>query len=361
MKYFPLYSLYGWLSPSKKRFDEEDGALKAGIRFWQIDISKPLRATLYELDGYTEYIFNSRDKKKEGYFEILRPKTPYKIRLYETSITTIYEGMNYPSFPIVPLWGNEDHQSELVGLKEEIDCYDLIFSGFANDLDDVSQIYWILENSGGMDDVDLAQFIQRLRNLHIAEMNGDSGQKLTPYTIDIPHEARNGYLDRLEHQLYNDAMALNTAEITNGNVTATAIQASYEPLNNKTDAYEYCIRDCINGILSLAEIDDEPTFKRSMMANQQEMTQMILSAANYLDTETILKKLPFIDDSEVDTILSKLETEESERFEEIPLEEATAPLMTKELNISKPLPDETISGAVETNLPETGMFSRNVR
>ena len=32
-------------------WDEEDGSLKAGIRFWQIDSSKPLRATLFELDG----------------------------------------------------------------------------------------------------------------------------------------------------------------------------------------------------------------------------------------------------------------------------------------------------------------------
>ena len=37
-------------------FDEETGALRAGIRFWQISSEKPLRATLYEEDGYTEYI-----------------------------------------------------------------------------------------------------------------------------------------------------------------------------------------------------------------------------------------------------------------------------------------------------------------
>ena len=30
--------------------DEEDGALKAGCRFWQIDSQKPLRATFFELD-----------------------------------------------------------------------------------------------------------------------------------------------------------------------------------------------------------------------------------------------------------------------------------------------------------------------
>ena len=46
-------------------YDEEDGAMKAGIRFWQMDAYKPLRATLYELDGYTEYIWRTG---KEGLY-----------------------------------------------------------------------------------------------------------------------------------------------------------------------------------------------------------------------------------------------------------------------------------------------------
>ena len=35
-------------------YDEENGALSAGIRFWQVSAKKPLRATLYEIDGYTD-------------------------------------------------------------------------------------------------------------------------------------------------------------------------------------------------------------------------------------------------------------------------------------------------------------------
>ena len=44
----------------------------------------------------------------------------------------ITNGTNYPSFPIVPLWANDSHQSSIVGIREQIDCYDLIKSGFAN-------------------------------------------------------------------------------------------------------------------------------------------------------------------------------------------------------------------------------------
>ena len=59
--------------------DEEDGAMKAGIRFWQIDDSKPLRATLYELDGYTDFIWNRRDENGKIYYS--DPETEYS-RIY---------------------------------------------------------------------------------------------------------------------------------------------------------------------------------------------------------------------------------------------------------------------------------------
>ena len=34
--------------------DEETAEIKAGIKYWQIADNKPLRATLFEIDGYTE-------------------------------------------------------------------------------------------------------------------------------------------------------------------------------------------------------------------------------------------------------------------------------------------------------------------
>lgn len=40
-------------------YDEENGALMAGVRFWQIDNTRPLRATFYEPDGYTQYAWDA--------------------------------------------------------------------------------------------------------------------------------------------------------------------------------------------------------------------------------------------------------------------------------------------------------------
>lgn len=288
---------------------EEDGGIHAGIRFWQIADNKPLRATLYQEDGYTEYIW--RDDK----CFVLAEKRPYKqiVQVSEADGTEIIDGENYPSFPIVPLWGNDEHQSELTGLREKIDGYDLIQSGLANDLDDMSQIYWVLENAGGMDDVDLARFIERLKTVKAATME-DDGARAEAHTIEVPYQARMTALADLRDSLYRDAMALDTDKISAGNVTATAIQASYENLTLKCDGFDDCIFDFINGLLNLIGVDDAPTFKRSKIINMGEDTQMILQAAQYLDDETILKHLPFLNIDEVDEILKRVDEEELDRM-----------------------------------------------
>ena len=100
-------------------------------------------------------------------------------------------------------------------------------------------------------------------------------------------------------------MAADVRKISAGNVTATEIRAAYEPLNAKTDLFEYQVMDFIEGILALAGIDDVPTFKRSQIVNQLEETEMVLSAAEWLDEETVLRKLPWVTVDEVEEILAR--------------------------------------------------------
>lgn len=291
--------------------DEETGALCAGIRYWQLEASRPLRSTLYELDGYTEYI-----KYKGEDMTVKEPKRPYKLNVLTSEIdgTQIIDGENYPTFPIVPFWANDLHQSEIVGLDTQIDAYDLIKSGFANDLDDASLIYWTLENCAGMDDVDVAKFIERMRVLKAANVDGDEGAKAQAHTIDVPYEGRAAALEILTRDLFRDAMALDVAQIRAGNTTATQIEAAYEPLNNRTDLYEYQVIKFINGILKVAGIEDKPSFKRSVIMNQTEETERILLAAEYLDVETIIKKLPFLSEDEVQTVIQRKADEELSRY-----------------------------------------------
>lgn len=274
--------------------DEENGALRAGIRYWQIDASKPFRATLYEEDGYTDYIWDRRDEdggtKANG--EVLREKRPYKITVKFTPVDEekIYIGENYPSFPIVPFWGNKKHQSELVGLREQIFAFDMIKSGFCNSVEDASYIFWAIHNAPGMDDIALAEFLQRVRQLHIA-ITEDEGSTAIPQQIEAPYNSREVLLARLEKDIFKDAMAFDPQNIASGAATATQIRAAYENLETKVNDFEYCVIEFINGILALAGVEDEPTFTRSKNVNVAEEVQTIMTAASALDSEYVTKKI----------------------------------------------------------------------
>lgn len=306
-------------------YGEEDGAMYAGIRFWQIDPSKPLRATLYEIDGYTNYLWDNDNSPMNDKWQMLEvgkgfmPKRPYKLKIAtsEADGTEIYDGENYPAFPIIPLWGNPHKQSELVGLREEIDCYDLIKSGFANTVDEGSIIYWLIQNAGGMDDIDLVKFVERIKTMHAAAVNeGQGGAKAEAHTLEPPYQSREALLERLRSDLYDDAMALDTKAIADGAVTATQIEAAYEPLNSKVDQYEYCVLEFLKDILKVAGITDEnPTFTRSLIVNKSEEVQNVVMAAEYLDQEYITRKILNIlgDGDQAEEILERLQQQEIDR------------------------------------------------
>ena len=293
-------------------YDEDDGGLKAGIRFWQIDDQKPLRATLYELDGYTDYI-----KQKDKDVEVLHKKQKYIQIVTRSDIgEPIIDGYNYPGFPIVPLW-NVNKQSDLVGNQGTIDAYDLMVSGLINNVSDGEFIYWILKNCGGMSELDDAKFIEQLKLTHVAHADGDdAGASVEAHNVTVEFQATAEALDRLTEQLYADFMALKVQDLSTGNKTATEITAAYEPINQKTDQFEYCVTEFINGILELAGIEDEPTYTRSQMSNQSELLDMVLQSAEYLDDEYVTTKILTLlgDADKAQEVLKRKDAETADRY-----------------------------------------------
>ena len=265
--------------------DEDTGKIRAGVRFWQLEGNKPLRAVFYEEDGFTEY------RWKDGKGTIVNDKRAYvlNIKYTESGSDEIVEGENYEGLPIFPLWGNDTHQSTIVGLRENIDAYDLIKSGFCNTIDEASIVYWTLNNAGGMDELDLAQFLQRIRELHGAFV--DDNVTAEPHSINPPIEGREKLLERIRADLYEDAMALDTKNIADGAITATQIKASYEPINSKADDLEYQVTEFIEKILELLGIDDTPTYTRSKIVNTQEEIETVIASAQYLNDEYVAKKI----------------------------------------------------------------------
>lgn len=298
-------------------WDESDGTLKAGIRFWRIDRSRPMQVVLYEADGYTRY--RSRrdaDGAANERLEAVEGKRPYIEKTSYTpadGIEQVIGGENYSALPVVPMWGSKLHQSTLVGMRQAIDSYDLIRSGFANDLTDCAQIYWLVSNAGGMGDKDLQKFLDRLKINHVALVDSDDGGNAQAYTQEVPYAARQAYLQSIRDGIYEDFGALDVHTVAAG-ATNDHIDAAYQPMDEEASDFEYQVSEFIQQLLALMGIDDAPVFKRTRISNQKEQVDIVMSEAQYLDHETILRKLPNISPSEVPAIRKRLDAEDEGRM-----------------------------------------------
>ena len=296
-------------------FDEYDGSLKAGFRFWSLDWEKrPVTVVVYEMDGYTKY--RTKDGSKGLDIVVYEDKVGYKAQVLHNEVDPdiIVGYSNYSYLPIIPLWGNKHKQSDLVGMRSKIDAYDLVKSGFANDLQECAEIYWIVSNAMGMSDADLAKFRDRMKLNHIAVAD-TTNSPITPYTQEIPVNARDTLLKSLREQIYEDYGALDVHTVAAG-ATNDHIDAAYQSMDEEADDFEYQVIKAIRGILNIIGVDDMPLFNRNRISNQKERTEMVLMAANYLDAETILKKLPFITPDEIDRIMMQNDAASAGRFEE---------------------------------------------
>lgn len=296
-------------------WDEETSNLGAGVRFWQLADDKPLHATLYTPDGYME--FRSKGGNLSELEAVDGNVHAYRMTIDTTPATTgeVATAHNYSSLPIVPLWGSRLKQSTLLGMRSKIDAYDIVQSGFANDMQDCAQIYWIVSGAGGATEQELSKFREKLLYRHIAQIDGEN-VSITPHTQEIPYSAREALLSRIKAQLYEDFGGLDVHTVAAG-ATNDHIDAAYQPMDENADDFEYQVIDAVQKLLVLQGVSPEdatPQFKRNRISNQRDQVEMLMLEAPYLDDETILGKLPNISNEEVGAIMKKKAAEDIDRL-----------------------------------------------
>ena len=292
-------------------WDEVSGALVAGVRFWRIDPQHAWNATFYEEDGYTPMAAAGAGSLD---FAATDEKRAYKVTYRSVpadGLALAVDSENYSRLPIVPVWGSDAHQSTLVGMREGIDAYDLIKSGLANDVRDCAQVYWLVSGAAGMQPEELDEWRARLSLTHIA--TADDDQAVTPYTQDVPVTSRREVLAQLKADIYEDFGALDVHTVAAG-ATNDHIDAAYQPMDEEADEFERHIREGIMDLLELRGIVDTPVFTRNRISNVKEQVETVALEAQWLDEETVLRKLPNITPDEVAKILEKRDAEDRARF-----------------------------------------------
>lgn len=296
-------------------YDEEDGLLKAGIRFWRLAEGKPERYALFEIDGLADYIARENGASASD-MRVLTPKRKYvTVRTQSAAEGEILsQGQNYPTFPIVPLKNGTRCLSELHGRRNTIDALDLITSEMANNVSESGLIYWLIQNAGGMDEKDDEDFLMKVLRTHVAHVEGDA--QVSPHQLEAPVDASRETLDMLNKKLYQDFSCFDASSISLGSQTATAIEAAYTLLELDTDDFEGYVSEFVQGILKLAGIDDKPTYTRAHLTNRTEEIQAIVTAASSLSPEYVTRKILEIlgDADKADEVLAQMDAEAAARL-----------------------------------------------
>ncbi|MDU4727980.1 MULTISPECIES: phage portal protein [Clostridium] len=207
--------------------------------------------------------------------------------------------------PFIEFSNNSKRQSDLVKYKDLIDLYDKVMSGFANDLEDIQQIIYILENYGG---ANLDEFLGDLKRYKAIKTNsgiqGTSGGVKT-LQIEIPVEARKVILDILKKQIYESGQGLQQDIESFGNASGVALKFFYRKLELKSglmetefrEGFELLIRAILNYLNMKGDIIQQ-TYTRNMISNDLENAQIAQASVGVIPEKYILRNHPWIDDPE---------------------------------------------------------------
>ena len=242
----------------------------------------------------------------------------------------------YDSYGFVPFWrfdNNRKQISDLAPIKAIIDDYDLHACGISNNLQDLADGYFVVK---GFDGDNIGELIQNLKAKKAVGVgaNGDVDVK----TVNVPYEARQAKMALDERNIYRAGMALNVAQVGDGNITNVVIKSRYALLDMKCEKLDKNVKKLMKPLVKVAleEINEENgtnytlsdvkiIFEREIMTNesdnanialteaQRKQTEVntLLTIAEKLDNETVVKGICQVLDIDYNEIKSKLPTEDS--------------------------------------------------
>ena len=163
----------------------------------------------------------------------------------------------------------------------------------------------------------MQQLRDRLKLTHIANADTEDGGRISPYTQEVPYAARKAVLDAIKADMYEDFGALDVHTVAAG-ATNDHIDAAYQPMDEEADEFERHIREGIMDLVALQGIVDTPVFTRNRISNVRDQVETVLMEAEYLDDETVLRKLPNVTPDEVAEILKRKDEEAADKMAALP-------------------------------------------
>ncbi|MCI8486051.1 MAG: phage portal protein [Clostridia bacterium] len=226
--------------------------------------------------------------------------------------------------PFIEFKNNRNMISDLYKYKDQIDIYDKVMSGYANDLEDIQQLIYILENYGGED---LKEFLGELKRFKTVKTetgaDGKTNGGLKTLSIEIPVEARNSILEILKKQIYESGQALQQDNEDFGNASGVALKFFYRKLELKAGLtqveFEKGFAKLVRAIMKFLNISNwetKPiiqTWTRNMISNDLENAQIAVESKDIISDETIIKNHPWVEEPEDEIQKVKEQKEETQK------------------------------------------------
>lgn len=258
---------------------------------------------------------------------------PHVLYTQGKKATTYFDGFGY--IPFIRLDNNKKQFSSLKPVKPLIDDYDLMASSLSNNLIDFDSPIYAIKGFEG-DNLDELQTNLKTKKLIGVGENGDVDVK----TVDVPYQARQAKLDLDEKNIYRFGMGLNTTGLKDTSATTNiAIKAAYSLLDLKAKKIEKNLKKMLRKLVEIVvdeinnadgtayQVEDVRfEFTHEIMSNAQENAQIklteaqtrqaeintILSVANVLDDETVVKSICDWLDIDYEEIKDKLPAKEED-------------------------------------------------
>lgn len=200
---------------------------------------------------------------------------------------------------------------------------DILNSGFANNIEDFTELYWIVKNGAGLTTDELEDFVASINMTKKVILEGDNTNSLDVETkqIDIPVEARRTFTEELKNELIDESGIIDTAQLTGSSLTTTAIKAATMKLRQRVSDFEWFVYSACKSILKLyneynnLNNEYEIDFIKLLVDNDTEivsnavMVKDSISQRSYLN---LLKRANIIDN--VDEEIKEMEREQKDKY-----------------------------------------------
>lgn len=297
-------------------FDDVDGTLKVLIRFidqvGEFTKKRKIIAEVYTEDGLIVY------EKVGQKINTIQKLTPYKFERRKSINLNVVKSISLSKLPIIMFKNNEESTSDLTpSIRAKIDVIDIVQSGFINNIEDFSDIYWVLKKTTGsaMTEDDYQDFfanISKTKKLFVDEA--------TPEQFSIPHEARSKAVEMLELQIIKESGVIDTEKLTATQLTTVAIKASTMKLEQRVSDFEWFANESIRSAIDIYKeynglnFDYYVDFSKLIINNDTERIDNILkirSDISQFTVLTMLERLGYIDDVQEELKRIKEEREDN--------------------------------------------------